>query len=199
MHRVRQLTRLKSEIIKCDKCHINKLRGFGTGNIRSNIMILAQNPGKREKDCAESHFEVIPFGLNDPSTQKYSGIYMTKLLDHLNITLNDFYITNTIKCPREDSNAPPKHYELVNCSEFLNKEIEIQSPKLIIGLGSSAKYVLDCFEYGKVYTDNEIQKICIWHPGYVNRSGGAKYNDWLIQISPVTHLLPHLKFSKPSL
>jgi len=194
MKQIKELMQLKKEILACDKCRLNKLRGFGWGNIKSEIMFVAQNPGRRPADCTDKHLDVVPFAFDKPvEEKKNSGIYMFELLQYLGLGLNDFYLTNVIKCPREDSNDAPKKWEIINCRPILEKEIEIQKPKAIIGLGSSAKDSLNLIKYGNPVTENNTLKVAIWHPGYVNRNFGKNKQEWFNQASEVKKIVKSIK------
>jgi len=180
-----KLSDLNERILLCNKCELNKLRSFGYGNINSKIMFIGQNPGKRpEYSMIRSH-DIIPFALNlNLNDRPNAGYWFGKLLTYFNLTVNDFYITNIIKCPRKDSNNAPNKLEISNCSDFLNAEIRIQKPKIIIGLGGSSKNVLQLKEFGRkgIKKEEDIIKISMWHPGFVNRYGGKNFKEWILQL-----------------
>jgi DNA polymerase len=94
-------------------------------NGMARFVVVGQNPGRDEVERGE------PFvGI--------SGRFFDKAIgDVLHLNRTDFYITNTVKCFTPD-NRKPYMDEEDNCRYFLDREIEILKPKLIVALGGSA-------------------------------------------------------------
>ena len=94
-------------------------------NASAKFMVVGQNPGRDEVEKAE------PFvGL--------SGQFFDEaMLSVLGLTRSSFYITNTVKC-YTPNNRKPSMEEEANCRYFLDREVDILKPKLIIALGGSA-------------------------------------------------------------
>jgi len=150
---------INNKILNCYKCKIAPNRGVGFGNIKSNIMFIAQNPGWQPEIKSK---DIIPFALNTEKG-KASGYWFRKLLNKCKLTNDDFYITNVIKCPT-NKNRCPKEKEVENCFEHLQREIKLQVPKLIVLLGNSAK---ELFENKKNEISKNIKIIYIYHPGFI--------------------------------
>ena len=118
------LDMLNSQIRSCEKCELAATRKHalvGEGDINANIMFVALSPGAKE-DIQNSMF-VGP-----------SGQVFNKLLYTAGIDRNRVFMTNLIKCilPK---NRKPKKSEIEVCSEFLNDEISIIQPEVIVPLG----------------------------------------------------------------
>jgi DNA polymerase len=158
----------------CNKCNISPNRGYGYGNINSDIMFIAQNPGWQPNS---NNDDIIPFGLNEDGG-KNSGKYFVRFLEHFNIHLDEFYITNIIKCPTI-GNRPPSSSEVRNCIGFLEREIQLQNPKLIILLGGcSKKYFWEYYDNFNIESGVMIEDI--WHPAYIYRFKSEKlFNEWI--------------------
>lgn len=126
------LVELKGKCIQCRKCPIGgRLIDGCVSNVFSNmnedasIMVVGQNPGLDEVRQEE------PFvGL--------SGQYFEEMLEKVvGIGRKDLYITNCVHC-NTPSNRRPTYTECDNCREFLDAEIKIVKPKLVVTLGDLA-------------------------------------------------------------
>jgi len=119
---------LKQEYSKCTKCqelceHRSQVV-FGSGNKDADVLFIGEAPGKSEDERG------IPFcGM--------SGKILEELLQSVNLSREDIFITNTILC-RPPNNRNPAKDELENCRERLNKLIEIMQPKVIVTIGNFA-------------------------------------------------------------
>lgn len=97
---------------------------FGSGNPNSSILFLGEAPGKFED------LKGIPFVGS-------AGKLLDKLLETIDLKRADIYITNVVKF-RPPNNRPPTPKEIESFREYLNKEIDIINPKIIITLGRFA-------------------------------------------------------------
>jgi uracil-DNA glycosylase len=119
---------LKTEYSTCSKCtELCKNRTqvvFGSGNSNSDILLIGEAPGANEDK------QGVPFcGM--------SGKILTELLNSVNLSREDIFITNTVLCRPED-NRNPKKDEIENCRERLDKLIEVMKPKVIVTIGNFA-------------------------------------------------------------
>ncbi len=115
---------LSQQIRACTKCKLFQTRKHalpGEGPLSSRVLLLAQSPGKVE-DEKNSMF-VGP-----------SGKIFNKLLEHVGISRESIYLTNLIKCMLPNSRRPSQN-EIKQCTVYLDKEIELIRPKLIVPLG----------------------------------------------------------------
>jgi uracil-DNA glycosylase family 4 len=72
---------------------------------------------------------------------------LDKILESVNIKREDIYITNILKC-RPPNNRDPKEEEIKACTPYLNRQLEIIQPKVIVTLGNYAtKFILKKFGY----------------------------------------------------
>lgn len=126
-----KLTDLRDECLKCRKCPIGgqKIDGhltnvFSNMNTKARVMAVGQNPGRDEIE------QGIPFvGV--------SGKFFDKALLEVGLSREDFYVSNTVRCFTPGNRAPTLE-ELEACRTFLDREIAILKPKLIVALGSHA-------------------------------------------------------------
>ena len=130
------LEKLKEECESCQKCSLATTRTkvvFGKGNINPSVLIIGEAPGKNE----------------DLSGEPFVGA-AGKVLDNLMAIAglkNQYYVANILKC-RPPNNRNPLKDEKKLCTPFLEKQISILSPKIIITLGNHAtEFMLkDTFE-----------------------------------------------------
>jgi len=133
MDKIKQLKILKAECLACRRCHIGgqTLEGKFLGNVFSNMncdagfLVVGQNPGSEE--CRQGE----PFvGV--------SGKMFDQLVEEvLGMKRSMFYISNTVRC-LTPGNRKPTSEEVSNCHNFLDREIEILNPKIVITLGGPA-------------------------------------------------------------
>jgi len=97
---------------------------FSNMNTDARIMAVGQNPGRDEVERGEPFVGV-------------SGKFFDEAIAQIGLSRSDFYISNIARC-FTPSNRPPSREEMDNCRSFLDREIEIVKPKLIVALGSLA-------------------------------------------------------------
>ena len=118
------LEELNNQILKCEKCALSKTRINvvpGGGNSDADIMFIGEGPGKNEDE------QGIPF-------VGAAGKMLDKLIESIGLTREDIYIANVVKC-RPPGNRDPLPEEVDACRDWLNQQIGIIKPKLIILLG----------------------------------------------------------------
>ena len=166
---------LKLEANNCHQCVLAKTRNkvvFGKGNKNSNILIIGEAPGKEEDLTAE------PFVGR-------AGKLLTEILLSIKLTRDDVYITNTVKC-RPPENRNPSSDEIESCATYLDQQINLISPKVIILLGKvAAERILNSSEpmaslRKKIYyyKDTKIPTLVFYHPAYLLRSPSEKKKVW---------------------
>ena len=148
------LDELKKQVEKCQKCELcseNATKVFGKGNEHAEIMIVGEAPGEKEE------IEGIPFvgraGENLNKYLKEAGFNIEK----------DIYFCNVLKCRTTDENKNkkdrrPQKDEIKNCRTFLEQQIEIINPKVIILCGVTATKFFKITEPLKNIHGKEIAK-----------------------------------------
>ena len=135
---------LNYQIRSCKKCGLHTTRKHalvGEGNINANIMFVALSPGAKE-DVQNKMF-VGP-----------SGKVFNKLLYAAGIDRNRVFMTNLVKCILP-GNRKPKVDEIESCSLFLNDEIAIIQPKIIVPLGYYAtSYIFQKYNIDNITIEN---------------------------------------------
>lgn len=143
------LTELYEQIRNCHKCEISKTRTNavpGEGPEDAEIMFIGEAPGWNEDKQGR------PF-------VGQAGQFLDKLLISINLDRNKVYITNVIKT-RPPDNREPSPIEIQNCAPWLERQLEIIKPKMIVTLGR--------YSMAKFFPGKSISKI---HGTAVKRDG----------------------------
>lgn len=162
-----QLDALKNHIGKCDMCPqlaaYRKNIVFGAGNPNADVMFIGEAPGRDED------IQGMPFVGR-------SGRLLTDIIEKgMKIKRDDVYIANILKC-RPPNNRDPLPSEEQNCTPFLNKQLDIIQPKVIIALGKyAAQYLLNSTIpigklRGRFHEYKNIPVMPTYHPAYLIRN-----------------------------
>lgn len=177
------LEAFRKKICNCKRCSLGQTRlnfVFGTGNPNAEIMFVGEGPGFQEDHKGE------PFIGR-------AGALLDKIIEAMGHTRQSVYIANIVKChPMKDpsnpelsnNDRPPTPEEMAACKEYLDKQMEIISPKVIITLGaSSTRCLLNTEETisslrGKFSVYNGIKLMPTYHPAALLRNPGLKKDTW---------------------
>ncbi len=121
---------LHQEYQQCQRCPaLCKSRSqvvFGSGNPAAEVLLIGEAPGFQEDQ------QGIPFCGE-------SGKVLDELLKSINLSRAEIFITNTILC-RPENNRNPAKEEVKNCSDRLDRLIQIMPPKVIVTIGNFATH-----------------------------------------------------------
>ena len=169
-----QLNTFENNICNCEKCDLHKNRTnfvFGEGDKNASLLLIGEAPG------AQEDFEGRPFVGR-------SGKLLDKILKAIDRDrFNDTYICNILKC-RPPENRNPSLSEVDKCKPYLNHQIKLINPKLIVTLGLVAASTL----LGKDSSLKDMRNnifyymnypvIVTYHPAFLLRSPSFKRNAW---------------------
>lgn len=172
------LKSLRDLIGDCTRCKLSKGRTkivFGDGSANARIMFIGEGPGKEED------LQGRPF-VGD------AGQLLTRLIEKMGLKREDVYIANIVKC-RPPMNRDPQEDEIATCFPFLEKQIEIIAPRVIVSLGKIAAYVLlgisdpiSKFFITRIrgsFSDYKgIPVMPTFHPAYLLRNPRDKWLTW---------------------
>jgi len=168
---IEELKRLEEEAKKCCKCRLCKTRTnvvFGDGDPTTNLMLVGEAPGEQED-------------LQGKPFVGRAGQLLNRFLNLYGVSRDKVYITNVVKC-RPPNNRNPQPDEIAACYPFLEKQIELISPKVILCLGAfAARTILNLPEKtpiskirGKEFKveigGKEVIVIPTFHPAYLLRN-----------------------------
>jgi len=126
-----ELEALNQQIAACEKCILHKSRVKavpGVGPQKADIMFIGEAPGFHENQRG------LPF-------VGAAGKFLDDLLEKIDLRREDVFITNVVKC-RPPGNRDPQSSEIEACRPYLDRQITLTQPKMIITLGrfSMARY-----------------------------------------------------------
>jgi uracil-DNA glycosylase family protein len=132
--RATALATLHARVDACRRCAIGSTRTkvvCGVGDPRARLAIVGEGPGENEDRIGE------PFVGR-------AGELLTKMLAAIDLRRDEVFITNTIKCRAcvdeggQVRNRAPMQEELTNCRQYLDEELAIIKPRVILALGAPA-------------------------------------------------------------
>ena len=173
----KELAKLKIQINSIEDCSLkdnSKKIILGDGNINSSIMLVGEAPGHEEDSTGLTFMGEV-------------GDLLKKMLLAININKNDIYSTYAVNFrPPED--RKPTSKEIKRYSQFLQKQILIIKPKIIILMGSTAMESLTGLnskistERGKwkevIVKNNTYNVIITFNPSYLLRMPENKKQSW---------------------
>lgn len=164
------LMQIHQQIDGCAKCALSEGNTYyvpGMGTQQTDIMLVGEGPGKNED------LQGLPF-------VGASGKFLDELLGSIGLSREKIYITNVVKC-RPPENRDPKPEEIEACDDYLEAQILLINPKIIITLGrfSMAKF-LPGVKISEVHgqpkkrsSDGRIIFPC-YHPAVALYNGGMR-------------------------
>jgi uracil-DNA glycosylase family 4 len=162
------LTELCQQIAQCHKCDIARLRTNvvpGEGAENAEIMFIGEAPGWHEDQQGR------PF-------VGQAGQYLDQLLASINLKRAQVYIANVIKC-RPPDNRDPLPTEIQNCAPWLESQIAVIKPKMIVTLGrySMAKYFPGksiSKIHGTAVKRDDVVYFAMYHPAAALHQGSLR-------------------------
>jgi uracil-DNA glycosylase family 4 len=164
---------LRAAVSKCTICALHESRKhtvFGVGTHETKVMFIGEAPGRDEDLKGE------PFVGR-------AGQLLNKILAAIDLTRDDVYITNILKC-RPPNNRDPQESEVRCCEEYLKQQIALIKPRYICALGRvSAQWLLQTnAPLGALRTGNYeyegIPVIATYHPAALLRNPNFKKPCW---------------------
>lgn len=165
---------VKEVIGDCRRCKLSSKRThivFGEGNPDARLMFVGEAPG-REEDL-----QARPFVGE-------AGMLLTKLIEKMGFSREDVYIANIVKC-RPPMNRDPEGDEMDACKGFVEKQIEIIGPEVIMSLGRISSLTLIgnpnlkiSAIRGRFFDYRGIPLMPTFHPAYLMRNPKDKWLTW---------------------
>lgn len=164
---------LRSRVAGCTRCELHKGRTqtvFGVGNERARWMFIGEAPGAEEDRRGE------PFVGR-------AGKLLDEMLRAVGLDRGDVYIANTVKC-RPPGNRNPAADEMATCRGYLDRQIELIAPGIIVAVGKvAAQNLLDSDApvgrlRGRRHVYGDIPLVVTYHPAYLLRSPAQKRLVW---------------------
>jgi DNA polymerase len=126
-----ELEKLADEVNRCRKCELGSLRTNavpGEGNPNARILFVGEAPG------ADEDAQGRPFVGR-------AGKLLDKIINACGLKRSDVFIGNILKC-RPPGNRDPRPDEIISCLPYLQRQIELINPEVIVALGAHAARTL---------------------------------------------------------
>ncbi len=167
--------RLQKSVLACQRCDLHKTRTktvFGSGNPNAELLIIGEAPG------AEEDKQGLPFVGR-------AGQLLTEMLIAIGLTREQVFIANTLKC-RPPNNRNPLPHEGQQCEPYLQRQVELIRPKILLALGRVAAHnILKTEEsLGRlrgrehVFLNTNVIVYVTYHPAYLLRQPSEKRKAW---------------------
>jgi DNA polymerase len=158
------LPQLHEQILGCTRCRLSSGRNLavpGEGDHKADILLIGEGPG------AEEDRQGKPFVGR-------AGQLLTKMLAAIQLTREEVFITNIVKC-RPPRNRNPLPDEAQACFPYLKRQIELIAPRIIMCLGGPAAQRITGSELGitrlrgSFHTFMDYPVLATYHPAAVLR------------------------------
>ena len=165
--------RLREAVSACTRCALHESRTqtvFGVGNPAADWLIVGEAPGAEEDRRGE------PFVGR-------AGKLLDEMLRAIGLDRQTVFIANILKC-RPPNNRDPAAAEASACRSYLDRQIELIQPKIILAVGRIAAQQLlgrdDAVGKlrGTVHRLDKVPVVVTYHPAYLLRSPGQKAKSW---------------------
>lgn len=169
----RQWSCLEAEVAGCTRCVLHETRSrtvFGTGDRHAEWMVIGEAPGADEDRQGE------PFVGR-------AGQLLNEVLLAAGFRREQVYIANILKC-RPPGNRNPLPGEIASCQGYLQRQIRLVQPKIILAVGGIAANSLLQTEArvgelrGRLHHLDEVPVVVTYHPAYLLRSPLEKRKVW---------------------
>ena len=164
---------LRQAVSACTRCVLHESRTqtvFGVGNPAADWLIVGEAPGAEEDRRGE------PFVGR-------AGKLLDEMLRAIGLDRQTVFIANILKC-RPPNNRDPAAAEAAACRSYLDRQIELIQPRIILAVGRiAAQQLLGRDEAvgklrGTVHRLDEIPVVVTYHPAYLLRSPSQKAKSW---------------------
>jgi len=164
---------LQTAVTSCTACELHKTRTqtvFGVGAHNAEWMIIGEAPGADEDKQGQPF--VGP-----------SGQLLNNMLRALGLKREQVFIANILKChPTDDRDPRPE--EIAHCEAFLQRQVALLKPKMILAVGGVAAHSLLKVKTpvtklrGQLHHYNETPLVVTYHPAYLLRKPSEKAKSW---------------------
>ena len=166
---------LAARVAACTRCELSESRTqtvFGIGDRHARCLVIGEAPGAEEDQRGE------PFVGR-------AGALLNAMLAAIGLAREAVFIANILKC-RPPRNRDPKPAEVSACSAYLERQIALIQPTIILAVGRIAAQNLLKVDtpIGRMrghlhhYGERSIPVVVTYHPAYLLRSPGEKRKAW---------------------
>ncbi len=168
------MQRLAADAASCTRCVLCETRNqvvFGEGSLKPRLVVVGEGPGAKEDQTGRPF--VGP-----------AGQLLDRMLAAIGLDRTSVYICNVVKC-RPPSNRDPRPGEVGACRPFLDEQLRLLDPELVLTVGAPAsRTVLQTQRgitslRGRIHTTSRgLRVLPTFHPAYLLRNPAAKRDAW---------------------
>ena len=166
---------LRERVAGCTRCSLSKTRTqtvFGVGTETADWLVVGEAPG------AEEDLRGEPFVGR-------AGQLLDSMLRAIGLAREQVYIANVLKC-RPPQNRDPLPSEIAECSPFLERQISLLKPKILLVVGRiaaqsllrTAASVSRLRQQVHLFGPTRVPMVVTYHPAYLLRTPGDKRKAW---------------------
>ena len=175
------LASIEEEVRRCTKCPLHRTRTqgvFARGRCDAELMFIGEGPGAEEDR------------LGQPFVGR-AGKLLDKMIEAMGLGRDDAYVANIVKSRAANygaggapENRPPTPDEIRACWPYLERQIQLVKPRIIVTLGAPASNTLLGRDAsmadlrGRWFSYEGIPVLPTYHPAYLLRSPGEKAKAW---------------------
>jgi len=163
------LAEIERDALTCTRCSLSEGRTqvvFGVGDTTADLMFIGEAPG-REEDLK-----------GEPFVGRAGKLLDQLVLEEMDLTRDRFYVGNVLKC-HPPGNRDPKPDEIASCRPYLEAQVELIDPRVIVTLGNFAtKLLLNTTDgitkvRGRTYPYGKATLVPTFHPSAALQGGGS--------------------------
>ncbi|HEY1964758.1 MAG TPA: uracil-DNA glycosylase [Acidobacteriaceae bacterium] len=167
------LAAIRDLIGDCQRCRLAPGRNkivFADGDANAQLMFVGEGPG------ADEDAQGLPFVGR-------AGQLLNNMIGAMGLKREQVYIANIVKC-RPPQNRKPEPDEAHSCMPFLERQIEVVRPRVLVALGATAAtYLLGmrgsiASMRGRIHDYRGIQTVVTYHPAFLLRDPAQKKEAW---------------------
>jgi uracil-DNA glycosylase len=164
------VARIVADCTRCFLCQGRKKTVPGEGHPSARLMFVGEGPGQTEDETGR------PFVGR-------AGELLTQIIESIELRREEVFIANTVKC-RPPQNRKPLPEELDACRPYLERQIELVNPRVLVALGATAAESLLGVKRsltdlrGRVHSFRGIPLVVTYHPAALLRNPNWKKPTW---------------------
>lgn len=167
------LARIAAELDGCTRCKLcsgRKTIVVGEGNPSAELMFIGEGPGEQEDEQGR------------PFVGK-AGQLLDRMIEAIGLRREQVYLANAVKC-RPPGNRDPEPDEVATCRPFLERQIALVRPKVIVALGNFAAQTLLETDTptsrlrGRFHERQGVRLMPTWHPAHLLSNPDSKREAW---------------------
>jgi uracil-DNA glycosylase len=166
---------LRARVAACTRCGLNATRTqtvFGVGSLQAQWLVVGEAPGAEEDRQGE------PFVGR-------AGQLLNSMLRAIGLAREEVYIANVLKC-RPPGNRDPSENESAECLPYLERQIALLKPKILLAVGRIAAQNLlrtdaplgRLRQQAHTFGISRVPLVATYHPAYLLRSPAEKRKAW---------------------